>query len=76
MELRILTPEESMTAEVQSVFLPGALGQFEVLKDHAPIVSALEKGAITWYDVQGVHSRMIESGFVTVKDNIITACVE
>lgn len=77
MTLRILTPEDSMTAEVQSVFLPGALGQFEVLKDHAPLVSSLEKGGITWYDAEGeVHTRLIESGFVTVKDNIITACVE
>jgi len=76
MELRILTPEDSMMAEVQSVFLPGVLGQFEVLKDHAHLVSSLEKGCIIWYDSDGVHSRAIESGFVTVKDNIVTACVE
>ena len=76
MKLNILTPEDSFSAEVTSVFLPGALGQFEVLEDHAAIVSSLVKGSIIWSDASSQQSRLIESGFVTVKDNVITACVE
>ena len=75
MTLNILTPESSMTVEVSSVFLPGALGEFEVLQDHAPIVSSLVKGTIHWSGEEAGTFR-INSGFVSVKDNTITACVE
>jgi F-type H+-transporting ATPase subunit epsilon len=38
--LRIISPEgERLSAEVELVELPGMLGRFEVLKDHAPLIS-------------------------------------
>ncbi|MFN3530717.1 MAG: F0F1 ATP synthase subunit epsilon [Bacteroidia bacterium] len=43
MYLEILTPDSKLFAgEVSSVRVPGMKGQFEVLKNHAPIISALE----------------------------------
>lgn len=44
MQLEILTPDRKLfEGEVISVKVPGSKGQFEVLKNHAPIISSLEK---------------------------------
>ncbi len=48
MNIIVLTPDkEIFRGEVNSVKVPGALGEFQVLKNHAPIVSSLEEGKIT-----------------------------
>lgn len=48
MQLEILTPDRKLfSGEVISVKVTGAKGQFEILKNHAPIISALEpKGQV------------------------------
>jgi len=47
MRLRILTPEKNLfDGEVDRVLLPGEDGGFEVLKDHAPILSSLVPGEV------------------------------
>jgi F-type H+-transporting ATPase subunit epsilon len=47
MRLQILTPERSLfDGEVDRVLLPGEGGGFEVLKDHAPILSSLAPGEV------------------------------
>ena len=47
MKLEILTPDKTIyESEVTSVTVPGVLGSFEVLKDHAPIISTLEDGKV------------------------------
>ncbi len=47
MFLEIVTPEETLySKEVRYVKVPGSQGQFGILKDHAPIISTLEKGEI------------------------------
>ena len=77
MELKVLSPErELLSGQVEQVELPGMKGRFVVQKDHAPILSALVKGVIR-YRVDGTDREMaISSGFVRVKDNVVTACVE
>ena len=77
MELKVLSPErELLSCQVEQVELPGMKGRFVVQKDHAPILSALVKGVIR-YRVDGTDREMaISSGFVRVKDNVVTACVE
>ena len=48
MNLTILTPErEIFKGNVQSITVPGVGGKFQVLKNHAPVVSALEAGVVT-----------------------------
>ena len=45
--LHIVSPEGTLVeTEVSAVTLPGSLAPFEVLKDHAPLISALDKGDI------------------------------
>ena len=47
MHLEIITPETKIfTGEVEAVLLPGLDGLFQVLKGHAPIISALGKGKV------------------------------
>ncbi|MFQ3332999.1 MAG: F-type H+-transporting ATPase subunit epsilon [Flavobacteriales bacterium] len=47
MILEIITPEKELfNGEVTSVKFPGTTGGFEVLNNHAPIISTLEKGKI------------------------------
>jgi len=47
MFLEIITPEKNIfTGEVKLVQLPGSKGAFEILKNHAPIISTLTKGTI------------------------------
>ena len=44
--LEIITPEKVFEGEVKSVQLPGINGKFEILNNHAPIVSTLTVGQI------------------------------
>lgn len=47
MYLEILTPDRKLfEGEVNSVKVPGSKGQFEVLKNHAPLISSLEVGQV------------------------------
>ena len=47
MTLEIVTPEATIfNSEVDSVAVPGINGSFQMLNDHAPIVSILAKGVI------------------------------
>lgn len=47
MLLEIITPEEKLFAGIaDAVQLPGKDGSFQVLNNHAPIISALAKGTV------------------------------
>ena len=76
MKLEILTPEQLVfSGEVSLVTVPGTSGRFTILKNHAPIISSLTKGIIT-YRVKDVDSHLtIEDGFVEVSKNVISIAV-
>jgi F-type H+-transporting ATPase subunit epsilon len=73
-KLEIITPERRLfDGTVKLVQLPGTLGSFEILKNHAPIISTLVKGTIkviTETDQQQLID--IKSGIVEAKANIIS----
>jgi len=47
MYLEIVSPEATLfSSEVDSVVVPGVMGEFEMLKNHAPIVSLLKEGTV------------------------------
>lgn len=77
MKLEIVTPEQLVfSGEVSLVTVPGTSGRFTILKNHAPIISSLTKGIIT-YRVKDVDSHLtIEDGFVEVSKNVISIAVE
>ncbi len=52
----MLTPDKVIfQGQVVSVKVPGVMGQFQVLKNHAPLVAALERGLVTLVAAGGVH---------------------
>ena len=54
MRLEIITPSNTLFAgDVTLVQLPGIDGLFEILKSHAPLVSALKEGRVKVEDEQG-----------------------
>ena len=46
------------------------------LKDHAALISSLEKGVIAYRNGEGTDKVAISSGFVEINDNHVVACVE
>ncbi len=77
MILDVISPERTLVhAAVEAVELPGTKGRFEVLRDHAPLISSLEKGVIAYRDGDRTDKLAISSGFVEINDNHVVACVE
>ena len=77
MNVSILSPLKSLfQGEATSVNLPGKVGAFTILENHAPIVSTLDKGVITITNREEISEIEIVSGFVEVHDNEVTICVE
>lgn len=77
MTLNIISSEQILyTGEVTSVTLPGAMGSFTVLKDHASLISTLVGGVVVYVDKDGAkHDTPVEGGIVSVDNNIISVCV-
>ena len=77
MKLTIITPDQPVyEGDVTSVTVPGAAGAFEVLEDHAPIVSTLEKGKVIIRTGKGEEIIDIVGGVVEVIHNTVTVLAE
>ena len=78
LKLKIVSPERiEFDGEVESVLVPGSQGQFEILKDHAPIISTLDKGVVEYGLFKGQKVQLeILGGFVEVQQNVVSLCVE
>jgi F-type H+-transporting ATPase subunit epsilon len=73
LKLKIVSPERiEFDGEVSQVLVPGSQGQFEILTNHAPIISTLQKGRVV-YD--GTELSIL-GGFVEVQKNEVSLCVE
>jgi F-type H+-transporting ATPase subunit epsilon len=78
MFLEIITPEKKLfSGEVEEVKLPGTNGSFEVLLNHAPIISTLMEGKIGVKEPGGkIASFDIKGGVVEVLNNNIIILVD
>lgn len=77
LQLKIVSPEKvEFDGAVERVLVPGTMGQFEILTDHAPIISTLQKGTVEYMSQQGKSSLDIMGGFVEVQKNVVSLCVE
>lgn len=74
MKLEIVTPEKKLfEGKVKLVQVPGAKGSFEILKNHAPVISTLNGGKIKVIAENNKTDFFdIISGIVEVKSNVIT----
>lgn len=78
LKLKIVSPERvEFDGEVESVFVPGTLGRFEVLIGHAPIISSLENGIVEYVKADGERVQLeISGGFAEVQKNKVSLCIE
>lgn len=73
MFLEIITPDRKVFAgEASVVTLPGVDGSFQILNDHAALVSTLEKGTLT----ADKDVFQIEGGVVEVLNNKVLILAE
>lgn len=77
MTLKIISVTEILfNGEVTSVTLPGTMGEFTVLKNHASLLSTLTAGSIRYTDTNGAAlSSDITGGIADIDNNVISVCV-
>jgi F-type H+-transporting ATPase subunit epsilon len=91
MYLEIITPEQTLfKGDVESILFPGSHGDFQVLNDHAPIVSNLTKGKVKIIGKMAIREDVkdrfefnekqtileIDSGTVEMNNNQVTLLVD
>jgi len=76
--LKIITPERLLfEGEIKIIKLPGSMGSFEIMENHASIISTLIKGKIMVKDTIGVISYFeIKGGLAEVSNNEVKVLVE
>lgn len=78
MKIEIITPDQKIfEGDIKSVRVPGTKGSFQVLKDHAPLISTLDNGPVIIVDLAGNEKRfIINGGVIEVKMNKIILLAE
>ncbi len=74
--LKIVTPDHSLSHEVDEVSLPGVEGDFGVLPGHTPFFTAIRTGSM-WYR-QGAekHQLLVSIGFVEVLPDSVSVLAQ
>lgn len=77
-QLEIIAPDKALySGEVDAVTVPGSKGSFQILLNHAPIISTLEKGQIKILDTMGNKTIFeVDGGVVEAKNNKIIVLAE
>lgn len=76
LELKIVTPDQSLSYEVDEVAMPGQEGDFGVLPGHTPLFAGLRTGTM-WYR-QGAekHFLAVSVGFAEVLPDRVTVLAQ
>lgn len=77
MRLEIITPDKVLfEGEVDAATFPGSKGSFQVLKNHAALISSLDTGKVTVKSAKDTQDIMINGGIVEVLNNNIIVLAE
>ena len=77
MTLEIISPDGILfEGEIEAATFPGTAGSFDILPHHAPMIAALKEGIIRYEDGSKRYEQPIRSGFIEVKDDILSVCIE
>ncbi len=77
MQLEIITPDKTVfEGEVESATFPGSKGTFQVLKNHAAIISSLDKGKVVYVSNKKKYEITVNGGIVEVVKNKIVLLAE
>ncbi len=75
--LEVVTPTGPVVSEdVDIVTAPGTSGDFGVLANHAPFLSTIRTGILTYSKDKQEHHLMVSGGFAEVSSNKVTFLVE
>jgi F-type H+-transporting ATPase subunit epsilon len=73
LNVRVITPAKVVwDASADEIILPTSTGQLGVLKDHAPLLTALDIGVMRLKIANNWSSIVILEGFAEVEDNKVT----
>lgn len=77
MLLEILTPDKKVfEGQVDSATFPGSKGSFQVLNNHAPLISTLDKGKVVYVSKNVIDEIFIGGGVVEVLNNKVVLLAE
>lgn len=78
MLLEIIAPDHQLySGEVDLVQVPGSKGSFQILRNHAPIISTLDQGQIKIVDQKGETTFFdVDGGVIEAKNNKIIVLAE
>ena len=76
--LRVLTQAgPALEDDAVSIVAPGEVGYLGILRNHAPLVTTLKPGTLTWRRPDGAtHTRNIGNGLLEVQRNHVTILAE
>ena len=77
MTLKIISAEQvEYEGEVNLVSLPGEMGLFEVLNNHAALIASLTAGIVTYENTDGTRmKREIRGGVADINKNVVSVCI-
>jgi len=77
LKLEIVTPEKKvLDADVESVTIPTASGEAGILTNHAPLVSELKPGILSYSSKSGSDKMAVSGGFVEVSGNRVSVLTD
>lgn len=77
LQLEVVTPERRVLSEqVNSVTVPGRSGEMGILPGHAPLISELQTGVLSYNEDGTVFQLHVSGGFVEVTDDRVSVLAE
>ncbi|MBX7060309.1 MAG: F0F1 ATP synthase subunit epsilon [Pyrinomonadaceae bacterium] len=77
LKLEIVTPEKRVfDGDVESVTVPTASGEAGIFPNHAPLVSALKPGVLSYSQKGGADKLAVSGGFVEVRGNRVSVLAD
>ncbi len=71
--LEIVTPEKKVVdQEVEAVYVPTARGEIGILPNHAPLISTLKPGILSYSDKGTTEKLVVSGGFVEINHNKVS----
>lgn len=73
LNLEIVTPEKSVLNEtVEMVTVPTATGEIGILENHAPLISTIKPGVLTYTNRGATERLVVSGGFIEVSSNKVS----
>ena len=77
LKLVVVTPEKkAVEAEADEVQLPGELGYLGILPGHAPLITLLKAGVLSFKNAGAQKSFALSSGFAEVANDSVTVLAD